>query len=115
MEGTQTRQGELTIEDGSLGNGFIDADGAQSHRVERMSGAQGVQVVGHQLTSSMVSGGIAGVGSQFGAAEDSGSGTVGAGPGPTAEDAKTFKLGKYVKGTTKILVKIKTTFQTETS
>ena len=27
MEGTETRQGELTIEDGPLGNGFIDADG----------------------------------------------------------------------------------------
>ena len=28
-------RGELAIEDGSLGNGFVDADGAQSHGAER--------------------------------------------------------------------------------
>ena len=65
VEGTETCQGELIIEDGSLGNGSIDADGAQSHGAERVSNAQGVQVVGHHLTS-MVSGGI--VGADSGAA-----------------------------------------------
>ena len=30
VEGTETCQGELTIEDGSVGNGNIDADGAWS-------------------------------------------------------------------------------------
>ena len=71
VEGTEACQGELAIEDGSLGNGFIDADGAQSHGAERVSDAQGVQVVGHHLTS-MVSGGIAGAGAELGAAEDGG-------------------------------------------
>ena len=66
VEGTETCQGELTIEDGSVGNGTIDADGAQSHGAERVSGAQGAQMVGRHLTS-MVSGGIAGAGSQLGA------------------------------------------------
>jgi hypothetical protein len=68
VEGTETRQGELTIEDGPLGNGFIDADGAQSHGAERVSDTQGVQVVGHHLTS-MASGGIVGAEAQLGAAE----------------------------------------------
>ena len=67
VEGTETCQGELTIEDGSLGNGFIDVDGAQSHGAERLSDAQGVQVVGGN--GSMVSGSIVGAGSQLGAAE----------------------------------------------
>ena len=59
VEGTEACQGELTIEDGSVSNGTIDADGAQSHGAERVSDAQGAQLVGRHLTS-MVSGGIAG-------------------------------------------------------
>ena len=82
MEGTETRQGELTIEDGPLGNGFIYADGAQSYGTERVSDAQGVQVVRHHLTS-MVSGGIVGAEAQLGAAEDVGAGTVEAESGAT--------------------------------
>ena len=39
VEGAEACQGELTIEDGSLGNGIIDADGAQ---------ARGVQWILHQ-------------------------------------------------------------------
>ena len=61
MEGTEECQDELTTEDGSVGNGTIDADGAQSHEAEWVSDAQGGQVVGHHLTS-MVSGGIVGAG-----------------------------------------------------
>ena len=46
MEGTEECQDELTTEDGSVGNGTIDADGAQSHRAERASDAQDAQLVG---------------------------------------------------------------------
>ena len=63
-----------------MGNGFIDADGAQSHVAERVSGAQGVQLVGRHLTS-MVSGGIAGAGSQLGAGDDVGAETLEEGSG----------------------------------
>ena len=62
VEGTETCQGELTIEDGSVGNGTIDADGAQSHRAERVSDAHGAQVVGGN--GSMDSGGIVGTGAR---------------------------------------------------
>ena len=65
VEGAEACQGELTIEDGSLGNGFIDADGAQSHGAEGVSVVQNVQVVGGN--GSMDSGGIAGAGSPLGA------------------------------------------------
>ena len=68
VEGTETCQGELTIEDGSVGNGTIDADETQSHEAERVSNAQGVQMV--VSNGLMDSGGIVGAGSQLGAAED---------------------------------------------
>ena len=58
-----------------MGNGIIDADGAQLHGAERVSDAQGVQLVGGN--GSMVSGGIVGAGSQLGAAEDVGEEVVG--------------------------------------
>ena len=45
----------------------------------------------------MVSGGIAGARSQFGAAEDFGSGTVGTGPGATVEDAAPSNWGNMSK------------------
>ena len=58
VEGAEACQGEPTIEDCSVSNGTIDADGAQSHGAERVSGAHGAQLVGG--SGSMVSGGIAG-------------------------------------------------------
>ena len=67
VEGTETRQGELAIEDGSVGNGTVDADGAQARGVKGVSDVQGAQVVGGN--GSMVSGSIVGAGSQLGAAE----------------------------------------------
>ena len=67
VEGTETCQGELTIEDGSVGNGTTDADGAQARGVKGVSDVQGAQVVGGN--GSMVSGSIVGAGSQLGAAE----------------------------------------------
>ena len=76
VEGTETCQGELAIEDGSVGNGTIDADGAQARGAERVSGAQGIQVAGGN--GPMVSGGIAGTGSKLGAAEDVGARPFGA-------------------------------------
>ena len=116
VKGTEACQGELTIEDGSLGNGFIDADGAQARGVKGVSVAQNVQLVGHSDLAEfqsigaevqfgtvvgsnglMVSGGIAGAGTQLGAAEDFGSGTVRAGPGATAEDAKPSNWGNMSK------------------
>ena len=96
-EGTETCQGEFTIEDGSVGNGTIDADGAQSHEAERISDAQSAQVV--ESNGSMDSGGIAGAGSQLGAAEDFGSGTVGTGSsGTTAKEGKKPKVRGKNKG-----------------
>ena len=41
-----------------MGNGTIDADGAQAHGAEGVSGAQSVQVAGH--SDSMDSGSLAG-------------------------------------------------------
>ena len=64
-----------------MGNGAADADGAQARGAERVSVAQGVRVVGN--SASMVSGGIVGAGSQLGAAEDVGAGTVEAESGAT--------------------------------
>jgi hypothetical protein len=58
VEGTEACQGEITVEGGSLGNGFIDADGAQARGAEGVSDAQGAQLV--EGNGSMVSGGIAG-------------------------------------------------------
>ena len=117
VEGTEAHQSELTIEDSSMGNGTIDADGAQARGVKGVSVAQNVQLVGHsdlaefqsigaevQLGAAvgsnglMVSGGIAGAGAQLGAAEDFGSGTVGACPGATVEDAKPPNWGNMTKG-----------------
>ena len=46
VEGTETRQGELAIEDGSVGNGTVDADGAQARGVKGVSDVQDAQVVG---------------------------------------------------------------------
>ena len=83
VECAEACQGELTIEDGSMSNGTIDADGAQSHGTERVSDAQGAQLVGGN--GSMVSGGIVGAGLQLGAAEDVGAGTVEAESGATKE------------------------------
>ena len=68
VKGADACQGEITIEDCSVSNGTIDADGAQVRGAERVSDAHGVQVVGSN--GSMGSGGIAGAGSQLGAAED---------------------------------------------
>ena len=68
VEGTETYQNEFTIEDVSVGNGIIDADGAQARGVKGVSDVQGAQVVGGN--SSMVSGSI------VGAAEDVGAGTA---------------------------------------
>ena len=48
VEGAEACQGEPTIEDGSVGNGIIDAGGAQSHGAERVSDAQGAQLVGSE-------------------------------------------------------------------
>ena len=79
VEGTETRQGELIIEDGSVGNGIIDADGAQARGAERVSIAQGVRVV--ERSDPMDSEGIAGTGTQFGAAEDVEAETDGTGSG----------------------------------
>ena len=59
---------QICIDDGPLGNGFIDADGAQSHGAEGVSVVQNVQLVGSN--GSMDSGGIVGAGSQLGAAEE---------------------------------------------
>ena len=70
VEGAEACQGELTIEHGSVGNGIIDADGTQLHGAERVSDAQGVQLVGGN--GSMVSGGI--VTRLLGTAEEVGSG-----------------------------------------
>jgi hypothetical protein len=95
VEGTETCQGELTIEDGSVGNGTIDEDGAQARGAKGVSDVQGAQVVGGN--GSMVSVSIVGARSQFGAAEGFGSGTVGAGPGATAEDAKPSNWGNMSK------------------
>ena len=61
VEGNETCQGELTIEDGSLGNGCD---------------VQGAQVVGGN--GSMVSGSIIGAGALLGAAEDVGARPFGA-------------------------------------
>ena len=73
VEEAEACQGELTIEDVSVGNGIIDADGAQARGVKGVSDVQGAQVVGGN--SSMVSGSIVGAGAQLGAAEDVGAGT----------------------------------------
>ncbi len=70
VEGAEACQGEPTIEDCSVSNGTIDADGAQSHGAERVSGAHGAQLVGG--SGSMVSGGIVGAGVKLCAAEDVG-------------------------------------------
>ena len=56
VEGTETRQGELAIEDGSVGNGTVDADGAQARGVKGVSEVQDAQVVGGN--GLMVSGSI---------------------------------------------------------
>jgi hypothetical protein len=74
VEGTETCQGELTIEDGSVGNGTTDADGAQARGVKGVSDVQGAQVVGGN--GSMVSGSIVGAGSQLGAAESEATGAT---------------------------------------
>ena len=81
VECAEACQGELTIEDGSVGNGTIDADGAQARGVKGVGEVQGAQVVGGN--GSMVSGGIVGAGLQLGAAEDVGAGTVEAESGAT--------------------------------
>ena len=70
MEGAEACQGELAIEDGSVSNGIIDAGGAQARGAERVSDAQGIQVVGGN--GSMVSGGIVGAEAQLGAADSGG-------------------------------------------
>ena len=70
VEGTETCQGELTIEDGSVGNGNTDADGAQARGIKGVSDVQGAQVVGGN--GSMVSGGIVGAEVQLGTADDVG-------------------------------------------
>ena len=85
-EGADACQGELTIEDGSMSNGTIDADGAQSHGTERVSDTQGAQLVGGN--GSMVSGGIAGAEVQLGAAEEVGNVTS------TAQNKRKTKRGK---------------------
>ena len=54
--------------------GTADVDGAQARGAGGLSDAQGVQVGGH--SDPMDSGGIAGAGSQPGAAEDVGEGTA---------------------------------------
>ena len=90
VEGTETCQDELTIEDGSVGNGTIDADGAQPHGAEIVSDAQGVQLV--RGNASMVSGGIVGAEAQLGAAEDVGGSTFG-----TSSGALSGKLKKQRK------------------
>ena len=77
VEGTETCQGELTVEDGSMDNGTTDADGAQARGAEGVSVAQNAELVGSN--GSIDSGGIAGAGAQLGAAEDVGARTVGRG------------------------------------
>ena len=64
VEGTETCQGELTVEDGSMDNGTTDADGAQARGAEGVSVAQNAELVGSN--GSIDSGGIAGAGAQFG-------------------------------------------------
>ena len=54
--------------DGSVGNGIVDADGAQARGVKGISVARNVQLVGSN--GSMDSGGIAGAGAQLVAAEE---------------------------------------------
>ena len=56
VEGTETYQDELTIEDVSVGNGIIDADGAQARGVKGVSEVQDAQVVGGN--GLMVSGSV---------------------------------------------------------
>ena len=68
VEGTETCQGEITIADGPVSNGIVDADGAQARGAEKVSAAQGVQEV--ERNDSMDSEGIVGAGAQFGAVED---------------------------------------------
>ena len=68
VEGSEACQGELAIEDGSVGNRVYDAGGTQSHGAKRVSDAHGAQLVGHN--ASMVSEGITGLETQSGAAED---------------------------------------------
>ena len=53
---------------GSVDNGFIDADGAQSRGAERVSGVQDAQLVGDN--GSMDLEGTDGAGPQLGAAEE---------------------------------------------
>ena len=78
-----------------MSNGTIDADGAQVHGAERVSGAHGAQVVGSN--GSMDSRGISGAGAQPGAAEEVmirppdvveglGTGNIGAEESVTKED-----------------------------
>ena len=85
VEGSAACQGELAVEDGSVGIGTIDADGAQARGVKGVSDVQGAQVAGGN--STMVSGSIVGAGAQLGAAEDVEAGTVGPGLGAAAEGA----------------------------
>ena len=77
VEGTEAHQGVLTIEDGSMDNGVINADGAQTRRAERVGDAQSAQVVGRN--DSMDSGSIAGAETLLGAGEDVEEGVVEAG------------------------------------
>jgi len=76
VEGTEACQGEITVEGGSLGNGIIDANGAQARGVKGVSDVQGAQVVGGN--GSIISGSIVGAGAQLGAAEDVGARPFGA-------------------------------------
>jgi len=74
VEGAEACQGELTTEHGSVGNGIIDANGAQARGVKGVSDVQGAQVVGGN--GSMVSGSIVGAGAQLGAAESEATGAT---------------------------------------
>ena len=74
VEDTEACQGEPIIEDGSVGNGTIDANGAQARGVKGVSDVQGAQVVGGN--GPIISGSIVGAGAQLSAAKDLGAGTV---------------------------------------
>ena len=80
VEGTETCQGEITIEDGSVSNGIVDADGAQARGAEGVSDAQNAQLVGSN--GSMDSRGIAEAEARLGAAEDVGAGNFVMSPAP---------------------------------
>ena len=68
IAGTEACQEGLSVEESSVGSGTADTDGTRARGAERVGVAQGAQVVGR--SDSMDSGGITGVGTQPGAAED---------------------------------------------